>query len=119
MYGDGQASLLVDLADGPVERAPHGHGPVDEQGEEMAVQGGDLGAGEDLEGIAAGQLPSLQAAGEAVVVGDGDHVEVGVVPSVVQHLSNRCGAVIQRRVHVEIGLTHDSSLFAHSGLRRR
>jgi len=107
MDGDRQAALLVDLADGPVQRAPHGNGLIDEERQQVAMQGRDLAAGNHIESILVGQLQCLVAARQPVVIGDGDHVQVGAIPDVVEHLSDGSRPIVQGRVHVEVGFAHE------------
>src|SRR5438067_2573826 len=84
MDRDRQTALLVDLADRPIEGAPHGDRLLDEEREQVPMQCGDLAPGHDLEAILVGDLLGLVAAGEASVVGDRHLVEVRAVATVVE-----------------------------------
>ena len=107
MHRDRQPALLVDLADRPVQGAPHRDGLVDEQRQQVAMQGGDFATAEHVEAIFVGQLERLVAAGETIVVGDRDHVQVGPVADVVHHLPDSGSTVVQGRMHVEVGFAHE------------
>ena len=107
MNRDRQSGLLVDLADGPIEGAPHGDGLFDEERQQVPMQGGDLAAGHDLEAILVGDLLRLVATSEAIMVCDGHHIEVGAVANVVEHLPDGGGTVVQRCMNMEVAFAHE------------
>ena len=71
------------------------------------MDGRDLTAGDHVEAILVGQFQCLVAAGKAIVISDRDHVQVRAIPDVVQHLPDGGRPIVQGRVHVEVGFTHE------------
>ena len=85
------------------KRHAAGDRPLQEEADDLALAGLDLLADDDAHPVAIGELARLQAAGRAVVVGDGDHVEPDLAGALedVGHRHHAVLAVV--RVHVEVG----------------
>ena len=107
MNRDRQATLFVDPADRPVERPPHGDWFLDEESQQVAVEGGDLGTGNHVEVVLVGEFERLVATRQPVVIRDGNHVQVGAVTDIVQHLSHRGGAIVERGVHMKVRFSQE------------
>ena len=86
--GDGQSALVVDRARASRPAAQGRDALGDEQRQHVPAPGGDLLADHQLEAVVAGgvELPCAQRAVDALVVGDGDEVEVGVALDVVEQV---------------------------------
>ena len=104
MRRDREPALLVDLGDRRAHRAERLDRRLDPQREQVTAERRDLLADHDLERQAA--IERHRATGErgidALVVGDRDHVQLGVALDVVEDLDDAGGAVGRERVDVQV-----------------
>ena len=69
----------------------------------MTIGAGHFHAGNNVKRICALLAVGPQARVDAVMIGDGDDVQVTPPRRVIKHLSRCRSAVTRRRVHVQIG----------------
>ncbi len=70
------------------------------KGEDVTIGAGHFDAGDNLEGITILVVISPQTSVETVVIGNGDHVECGVLGDMIEQLMNGCQPITRRRMHV-------------------
>ena len=105
MGRDGQPARLVDREDRRPERAVRPDRPVEVQREEVAAEGRDLLADDDLgaQAAVARHRPRGDRRIDPLVVRDRDDVEVGRALDVVEDRLDAGGAVAGEGVDVEVG----------------
>jgi len=98
----------VDRGEGLLDRPQRGRRFFDEERQDVALDRRHLHAGDHLEAVTALRtaLARLPGAAQAVVVGDGDQVEVRLRFDVVQQLRNLAHGVAVCGVDVQVGLAH-------------
>ncbi len=103
--GDRQATQLVDLGDRGAERAERPDPLLDEQRQEVAAEGRHLFADDDLDTHSAltGDRPRRKGGVDALVVRDGDDIEIRRPLRVLEDLDDPGRPVGRQGVDVEIG----------------
>jgi len=101
MGGDRDAALVVDLVDRRGGAQAGADPALEEEPEDVALPAGDLLTDDHRNsGRPRAVLDRPKGALDRVVVGDGDHIEVGFERNVINHLRRRRPAVAEGRMKV-------------------
>ena len=108
MGHDGQPALLVDLRDRGLEALIALQPGLQEDAQQVAAARRDLFGDDNLYPAAAltSQALALHGGFDALVIGDGDDVQVSTALGVVEDLGRRCGPVRGYRMDVHVRLAH-------------
>ncbi len=103
---DGEATLLVDGGDRLYQRQFGRNWLGDPQPQYVTGGTADLNTRHDVEGVFVLMFAGPQGSIYPIMVGDGDHIEVGLCGDVVQKFTD-CGHTIAGAgVHVDVGVSH-------------